>query len=284
MPMDRPNNPSARRMSPATEAELEQLYVDCLDIYDRARAEVTFINEAGRQQHYVASYFIRDIERARSDGSNVTTAVSRIVLKDTKGFGRLEDARRPDLTLEVLVLDPKRPYHGLFRSAVKNKARERLVAYEARTGDRSWRALVACEQGDSAEPSADERAERAKTVADRIIRSTQVTAAVKRIYGHRCQVCGLVLVTRDGPYAEGAHIRPLGEPHNGPDVIGNVLCLCPNDHVRLDRGSIWIDQAGHVVDGKSGAILRPLDVHADHVLRDDCLRYHRELWLRRPAD
>ena len=268
-------------MSPTTEAALDQLYADCVGIYDRARAEVTFINEAGRRQRYVASYFIRDIERARSDGSNVTTAVARVVLKDTKGFGRLEDARRPDLTLEVLVLDSKRPYHRLFGDAVKNKARGRLVAYEARTGDGSWRALVAPEEAGSAEPSDDERAERASTVADRIIRSTQVTAAVKHMYGHRCQVCGLVLATRDGPYAEGAHIRPLGEPHNGPDVIGNVLCLCPNDHVRLDRGSIWIDQTGQVVDGKSGAILRPLDVHADHLLRDDCLRYHRELWLRR---
>jgi hypothetical protein len=24
----------------------------------------------------------------------------------------------------------------------------------------------------------------------------------------------------------------VGRPHNGPDTADNVLCLCPNDHVR----------------------------------------------------
>jgi len=44
-----------------------------------------------------------------------------------------------------------------------------------------------------------------------------------------------------GPYAEAAHIRALGLPHNGPDVLENLLCLCPNDHVRFDAGAIYID-------------------------------------------
>jgi predicted restriction endonuclease len=37
-------------------------------------------------------------------------------------------------------------------------------------------------------------------------------------------------------YAEAHHIRPLGSPHNGPDVAGNILCLCPNHHAELDYG------------------------------------------------
>lgn len=43
-----------------------------------------------------------------------------------------------------------------------------------------------------------------------------------------------------GPYAEAAHIRPLGSPHDGPDDLTNLLCLCPNDHVLLDKGAITI--------------------------------------------
>ena len=43
------------------------------------------------------------------------------------------------------------------------------------------------------------------------------------------------LEPRGRPYAEGAHIRPLGSPHDGPDKLENVLCLCPNHHVLFDR-------------------------------------------------
>jgi predicted restriction endonuclease len=39
-------------------------------------------------------------------------------------------------------------------------------------------------------------------------------------------------------YAEAHHIKPLGAPHNGPDVRANILCVCPNDHVLLDYGAI----------------------------------------------
>jgi putative restriction endonuclease len=38
-----------------------------------------------------------------------------------------------------------------------------------------------------------------------------------------------------------AHIRPLGAPHNGPDVKENIIiCLCPNHHVLFDSGAITL--------------------------------------------
>ena len=43
------------------------------------------------------------------------------------------------------------------------------------------------------------------------------------------------------PYAEACHIKPLGEPHNGPDQASNVLCLSPNMHVLFDYGAISIN-------------------------------------------
>jgi len=51
---------------------------------------------------------------------------------------------------------------------------------------------------------------------------------VKALYRNECQVCGDRLDTRVGPYSEAAHIRGLGAPHDGPDVLANVLCLCSN--------------------------------------------------------
>jgi hypothetical protein len=79
-------------------------------------------------------------------------------------------------------------------------------------------------------------APRRRSIINRISRDTAVAQAVKRMYRHRCQVCGLLLETPEGPYAEAAHIHPLGSPHDGPDVPENVLCLCPTHHVLFDAG------------------------------------------------
>jgi predicted restriction endonuclease len=66
---------------------------------------------------------------------------------------------------------------------------------------------------------------------------------VKESHQYRCQICGQTLRLGDGiPYAEAHHIVPLGTPHNGPDIRGNILCVCPNDHVLLDYGAIRLDE------------------------------------------
>lgn len=44
--------------------------------------------------------------------------------------------------------------------------------------------------------------------------------------------------------AAAHHIQPLGIPYNGPDVIGNILCLCPNHHAELDYGVRALTVAG----------------------------------------
>lgn len=87
-----------------------------------------------------------------------------------------------------------------------------------------------------ASPQGQGPAPRVHTDVQRIVRSTLIAQGVKTLHKHRCQVCGTTLDTPGGPYAEGAHIRPLGSPHDGPDHASNILCLCPNDHVRLDYG------------------------------------------------
>ena len=64
---------------------------------------------------------------------------------------------------------------------------------------------------------------------------------VKRLHDFTCQICGTRLETPAGAYAETCHIRPVGRPHNGPDVAENILCLCPNCHVLFDELSLWIN-------------------------------------------
>lgn len=106
----------------------------------------------------------------------------------------------------------------------------------------------------------------------RIIRDSKISQAIKTLYNSECQVCGIFIKTKSGRYAEGAHIRPLGKPHNGDDNSNNLLCLCPNHHVMFDKGSFSIQDDLGLVGEVSGKLM----VHPKHSLNTPNLKYHRE--------
>jgi putative restriction endonuclease len=114
--------------------------------------------------------------------------------------------------------------------------------------------------------------------AQRTVRNTAVTQWVKALYGCACQVCGTKLQTAAGPYAEGAHLRPMGNPHNGPDSVDNVLCVCPNDHVRIDYGEIGFDSSWNVIQLATGQVISPLTIHPKHRLNQAHATYQRSLF------
>ena len=118
-----------------------------------------------------------------------------------------------------------------------------------------------------------ETPERREGLVSRVLRDPTVTQYVKRIHGYRCQVCGLVVDTPAGPYAEAAHIWPLGRPHDGPDVPENVLCLCPNHHVAFDRWAFALSDSLTLV-GLPGRI-QTVDGHA---VDRSAVEYHRALY------
>ncbi|MFD4621682.1 YDG/SRA domain-containing protein [Streptomyces sp. NPDC058475] len=117
----------------------------------------------------------------------------------------------------------------------------------------------------------------------RLVRDAAVARNVKELHGGECQVCGLRLLGPDErPYSEGAHIRPLGAPHCGPDVEPNVLCLCPNCHVRLDIGAIVIDDDWSIIvraGALGGNVLPKLKRQKKHKVHLDYIRYHRKHWV-----
>ncbi len=116
-----------------TAVALEQLYEDAIEIYERARKEVTIARKDGSRQRYAPIRFKRQIDRGH-ESDMLVPAVASIVRRSTRGFGHLEDAERPDLMLEALVLDPSKPYHGFFSAPTVNVARERMDDYRARRG------------------------------------------------------------------------------------------------------------------------------------------------------
>lgn len=112
-----------------------------------------------------------------------------------------------------------------------------------------------------------------RAVVTRVVRDTAITRQIKSLYGYHCQVCDVLINTPAGPYAEGAHIRPLGRPHNGPDALANALCLCPNHHVRFDRWQFALADDLTLI-GVEGN----LQVDPRHRIGGEHVRYHRALY------
>ena len=119
-------------------------------------------------------------------------------------------------------------------------------------------------------------ADRRESTTDTIVRDPANVLAIKRLYDHQCQACGTRVETAAGPYAEAAHIRPLGHPHDGPDVLANMLCLCANCHAAFDRGG-WTVRADGMVERLDGRC-DTLHIKAKHGLDREQLAHHRSMW------
>ncbi|MGW1891638.1 YDG/SRA domain-containing protein [Streptomyces sp. NPDC002004] len=129
-----------------------------------------------------------------------------------------------------------------------------------------------------------ERAAARYVTAQRRVRNTRAARKIKSLYENLCQICRTpVVVDADGTrYSEGAHIQALGEPHCGPDIAANILCLCPNCHVRFDNGALLITDDLKVVDGFTHALVGELYVqHNRHRIRAEFLEQHRSRWADR---
>jgi len=83
---------------------------------------------------------------------------------------------------------------------------------------------------------------RVQVQTSRIVRDTEIVRCLKTLYSNSCQICGKPMRAESGwTYSEGHHIRPLGKPHDGPDISPNILILCPNHHAMCDYGQIRLN-------------------------------------------
>ena len=120
-------------------------------------------------------------------------------------------------------------------------------------------------------PSNAESKRQATTVL-RIVRDTKLSRDLKALYNYTCQMCGIRISVKGIGYAEAAHIKPLGKPHNGHDTSDNLLCLCPNHHVMFDKGILSISKDYEILGEESGQV----QLHPSHNLDQENLNYHRE--------
>jgi putative restriction endonuclease len=116
--------------------------------------------------------------------------------------------------------------------------------------------------------------ERVEHYTTRIVRDTLVSERVKKKHDYTCQACSTRIERLGGVYAEGAHIKPLGRPHNGPDKPNNILCLCPNCRVLFDSWAFTIEDNGTL----TGAVEGTLNEIESHKINREHLAYHRRLY------
>jgi hypothetical protein len=86
--------------------------------------------------------------------------------------------------------------------------------------------------------------DRTRIEINRINRKESLARKTKQVCEYICQLCGdRIEIGEDEFYAEAHHIKPLGIPHNGDDFQENMICVCPNCHVKLDYGVIHLDKS-----------------------------------------
>ena len=124
---------------------------------------------------------------------------------------------------------------------------------------------------------------RRSTLINRQLRDSRMARQVKAWHNYVCQFCEeRIVLEGDFPYAEAAHIKALGEPHSGPDDTSNMLCLCPNDHVRFDNGALALTDDFRVLDRRGN--VRKLRTVSQHDINLEYIAYHRRHIPAWPAD
>jgi len=123
-------------------------------------------------------------------------------------------------------------------------------------------------------PTSNQEPDKVESYTTRVIRDTLVSETVKDLHRHFCQTCSTRIERPGGAYAQAAYIRPLGRPHNGPDTVDNILCLCPNCHVLFDGWAFAIEDDGTLIGALNGRLFE----REDHAVNRAFLRYHRRLY------
>ena len=171
-------------------------------------------------------------------------------------------------------------YDGLYRVEKYERVKGRRGFYICRFHLVSEQAIQTLETTLASNMKLDyQRVERSKSTTNRLKRNPKISEKIKEIYGYRCQVCGVFLQAPSGPIAIGAHLMPLGQPHNGPDVRENLLCLCPNHHDQFDALGFSIEPKSLAIVGLMNFEGRMLTIDKKHGLGANFLQHHWQRWV-----
>jgi putative restriction endonuclease len=102
----------------------------------------------------------------------------------------------------------------------------------------------------------DEAIEFKRPIIEQLVRKPFRDAAfmrqVKSAYSNKCAFTGLSMRNGGGrTEVDAAHIKPVGDGHNGPDSVRNGLALSKTVHWMFDRGLLSIDGDFKILSAKS---------------------------------
>ena len=121
---------------------------------------------------------------------------------------------------------------------------------------------------------------RTLSTVKRLNRNVALSEKIKLMYDFKCQICNIKLNSPSGPIAIGAHIKPLGMPHNGPDIIQNMLCLCPNHHDQFDYYSFYIEPENFEIIGLNSFQNKKITINLKHKIEKFFFAYHKQEYLK----
>jgi len=137
-------------------------------------------------------------------------------------------------------------------------------------------------------PAGNEQVKQRQRIIMVRLRNTILAIELKKAYHYKCQVCQYALpLIPPNYYAEGHHLRPLGNGHHGPDVAGNILVLCPNHHTMFDAGAAAIEpESNFIVHRRPDEFPfgQKLIVADWHRLEQAYIAYHYNNVFTRPQD
>lgn len=111
----------------------------------------------------------------------------------------------------------------------------------------------------------------------KIVRSQKLVYKLKIIYKNRWQVCGDRIDIGYGKYySEVHHIQPLGY-HEDPDILYNMIVLCPNHHLLFDKGVITINlKERKIVHYDKNNVLNTKNLIIKHNINEKYINYHNK--------
>ncbi len=206
---------------------------ECTDVYDEFCVRVGYCNE-GEGGQLSSSPALRELIQREPPDEN-----DRMYASEKRLVGVLRQHGGP---MDTRTFLPILRETGANLSHVMEFAL--LVSREGWRNNSVYRTLDDCYSGTEAIVPTNELVDRTRIEINRVNRDSRLSRRVKRLCGNRCQICGATIqIGEDSFYSEVHHVQPVGQPHNGPDKEENMLCVCPNDHVKLDYGILPLDIA-----------------------------------------
>ena len=193
-------------------------------------------------------------------GSDIAYSELQLILLYTRQ-NRLSEAR--------VVAD------SILRRDIDKSLRGHIQRFFADTSDKSVNEIFDALKFEFAAPSDSPRKVTYQRSTSGLTRSRDIVRDLKSMYDDLCQICRVPLETPFGRISEAAHIQGLGHPHNGPDEIVNLICLCPNHHKVFDSSGFYFTDDFKVINTMTGEVIGQLHLDPDHLLRNSCIKYQR---------